>query len=1094
MLLLLFFCLSFHLFVELWLSKKRGTINSGGEIYFNEQGSTSELDQKTNTKTKAKPNEMNPPQSSNNKNTILPASQINRPTERKFAPAPANYVAGLGRGATGFTTRSDIGPARVAAAAATALTYTGPGQFIPGTSTAPPTVSFGAVPANYVAGRGRGAFGFGAPPPTATPMTGVAMPGTMPLLLQQQQQQHRGRGGDDDESSGGGGGAAFADSNFDNWSGFNDRGLFSTMSYEADDREADEQWEMVDKRMEQRKKKKLLSASDVMMNKSESSNSNTTATVVGGEENNQQKIAQQFVDLKRKLADVSVDEWSKIPEVADRSIKKRKFVRYSAVPDTLLERAQKESILSASSSASSSSSSSIVGGAQTDLRALGEARESIMRNQLKIAEDSVSGQTNIDPRGYLTGLDSLSIIDSAELGDLKRARELLRSVTTTNPTHAPAWIARARIEEIGARNDMARKYIMEGCERCGKHSEDIWLEAARLHPPKVAKSILARAVNTLTTDSIQIWLRAASLETSVKAKKNIIHKALEVMPNSVQLWKEAIELEEDENDARVLLSRAVEAIPQNVDLWLALARLETYKNAKIVLNKARKQLPSEPVIWIAAAELEEANLVQSGTVADTCVKHVQAIINKGLEQLAKYESVLNRENWIKYAKKAEEAKHIHTLNAIINSVIGWNLEESNKKHTWIKDAEEATREGFLSVARAIYSKAVSEFPNKAGLWRRFAMFEKKYGSSDAFIEVLKKAVVHRSEVEEFWLMCAKEIWVTKNDVDGARSILLEAASANPDSDNIWLAAVKLEFESGEYDKARELLEKARVNANAARVWMKSAVFERNAGHDQQEWNILKQAITEFPTCDKLWIMAGQWHERKSDIPSAREYYLRGLQNNPKSIALWLCLAKMEFNTGGATKARPVLDKARLRNPASPELWLASVRIEKKDIDVAKSVLAKALQECPKSGLLWAKSIDLEIRAKQKAQGALALRNCEDPLVFISIARILWRERKLDKAKEWLTRAITANKDLGDAWINLYAFELEHGTQESQEEVLKNCVLSDPHHGELWTKTSKDVKNHMMSTKDILITAALNLGVELEKDTFSTYVAPSEATE
>jgi len=27
-------------------------------------------------------------------------------------PAPVNYVAGLGRGATGFTTRSDLGPAR----------------------------------------------------------------------------------------------------------------------------------------------------------------------------------------------------------------------------------------------------------------------------------------------------------------------------------------------------------------------------------------------------------------------------------------------------------------------------------------------------------------------------------------------------------------------------------------------------------------------------------------------------------------------------------------------------------------------------------------------------------------------------------------------------------------------------------------------------------------------------------------------------------------------------------------------------------------------------------------------------------------------
>lgn len=27
-------------------------------------------------------------------------------------PAPAGYVAGLGRGATGFVTRPDIGPAR----------------------------------------------------------------------------------------------------------------------------------------------------------------------------------------------------------------------------------------------------------------------------------------------------------------------------------------------------------------------------------------------------------------------------------------------------------------------------------------------------------------------------------------------------------------------------------------------------------------------------------------------------------------------------------------------------------------------------------------------------------------------------------------------------------------------------------------------------------------------------------------------------------------------------------------------------------------------------------------------------------------------
>ena len=42
-------------------------------------------------------------------------------------------------------------------------------------------------------------------------------------------------------------------------------------------------------------------------------------------------------------------------------------------------------------------------------------------------------------------------------------------------------------------------------------------------------------------------------------------------------------------------------------LWLALARLETYTNARKVLNKARENCPTDRQIWITAAKLEEAN-------------------------------------------------------------------------------------------------------------------------------------------------------------------------------------------------------------------------------------------------------------------------------------------------------------------------------------------------------------------------------------------------------------------------------------------------------------------------------------------------------
>jgi pre-mRNA-processing factor 6 len=42
-----------------------------------------------------------------------PQALVNR-NKKHFlgVPAPLGYVAGVGRGATGFTTRSDIGPAR----------------------------------------------------------------------------------------------------------------------------------------------------------------------------------------------------------------------------------------------------------------------------------------------------------------------------------------------------------------------------------------------------------------------------------------------------------------------------------------------------------------------------------------------------------------------------------------------------------------------------------------------------------------------------------------------------------------------------------------------------------------------------------------------------------------------------------------------------------------------------------------------------------------------------------------------------------------------------------------------------------------------
>lgn len=77
--------------------------------------------------------------------------------------------------------------------------------------------------------------------------------------------------------------------------------------------------------------------------------------------------------------------------------------------------------------------------------------------------------------------------------------------------------------------------------------------------------------------SKKLWLQAANRETDKRSE--ILLKALEHIPNDVDLWKEAT-AGADDSKAKTLLYKAVQCVPHSTELWLALAKLETYDNAK----------------------------------------------------------------------------------------------------------------------------------------------------------------------------------------------------------------------------------------------------------------------------------------------------------------------------------------------------------------------------------------------------------------------------------------------------------------------------------------------------------------------------------
>lgn len=243
---------------------------------------------------------------------------------------PVNYVAGLGRGATGFTTRSDIGPAR-----------------------------------------------------------NLSGPDVAPITPTKNKEEE-----DDDKGD-------YSESNYDEFEGYGGSLYDPNAVYDQDDKEADEIWASVDKKMDLRRKARREAREKEEIEKYRQV---------------RPKIQSQFADLKKELSKVKTEEWDAIPEIGDHTQRYKKKTKtsfgYLPVPDSLLEKAKNENSFNSTLSLSQQK----YGGLETpltsdgittpssDLTQIGAARNLMLGLNLKKIEDSVEGQTVVDPKGYLTDL------------------------------------------------------------------------------------------------------------------------------------------------------------------------------------------------------------------------------------------------------------------------------------------------------------------------------------------------------------------------------------------------------------------------------------------------------------------------------------------------------------------------------------------------------------------------------------------------------------------------------------------------------------------------------------------------------------------
>ena len=956
--------------------------------------------------------------------------------------APENYVAGLGRGATGFTTRSDLGPARE-----------GPSED------------------QIKEALAKRAQQLGQAPPTAYGAT------------QKKEEPEE----NEDE---------FQDPE-------NETGLFSGGNFDAEDDAADRIYQDVDEKMEKRRKSRRLvcpfsitpsgpfnwahglsvplsyvqitdlSPFDIFREARE-------AQERAEYEANNPKIQQQFADLKRGLGSVTEEEWANIPEAGDLTRKNKRartsaLNRFYAVPDSVLAGArdsgQMDTTVHDDSATTNGAGADSADGTMTNFADIGAARDKVLQVRLDQAAqsgtDTVLGtSTNIDPKGYLTSLANTELkAGEVEVGDINRVRTLLDSVIKTNSRHGPGYIALARLEEVAGRTVAARKAIANGTEMC-PNSEAVWLEAMRLNDNHNAKIIAARGIQA-NPQSTQLFIGAADLETVPANRQRVLRRAIDALPKSEKIWRELINGVEEASEAKLLTAKAVEEIPLSVDLWLGLARLEVMTgnpmDAQKVLNRARLANPTSFRVWIAAARLAE----------ETGKGNPQTIVKRTVQSLARENAMLKREEWIAEAEKLEaEGGALLSLQAIIAETLGFGVDEDDdRKALFLEDSQASVAKGRYETARAINAYALRVFPTSERLWKYATEFERSYGTEISELQLLEKACEACPLSVHLWLALAKAKRKGEDGINESRRVLGKAFNQLSSNEDIYLAAVELEANTGNNNEARTLLERAREQAGTDRVWYKSVAFERQQGNDDVALELVITALELYPKQAKLHMQKGQIHTAQKKIPQAREAYNVGTRVCPTSVPLFLLLSRLEEAGGVVVRARSVLERGIMASPKSAELRLEAIRVERRagNFPQAKVLMAKALQALPTSGVLWSESIwYLEPRTQRKPRSIEAVKKCDnDPMLFVTVARVMWGERKLEKAGNWFEKAILLDADLGDTWGWYLKFLLQHGTEEKVKDVIAKAVGNEPKHGEVWQSVAKDPGNAGLGVEGVL---------------------------
>ncbi|KAH7358939.1 PRP1 splicing factor [Plectosphaerella cucumerina] len=910
-------------------------------------------------------------------------------------PAPENYIAGIGRGATGFTTRSDLGPAR----------------------DGPSDDQIKEAVAKRAAQLGLGADG------------------KKDAAKDEEKDDERFRDPD------------------------NEVGLFAGGLYDKDDEEADRIWQEVDEKMSKRRQKQREAREQAEREEYERNNPKISqqfadlkralgtvtdeewaalpevGDLTGKNKRARANLRERHYAVPDSVLAAARDSGEMSTTISDEVMADggdgtmTNFAKIGAARDKVLKSRLEQASQGGGDSGAGSSTSIDPKGYITSLdksMANGTQAQVADINRVRELLTSVIKTNPTSSGGWIAAarLEELA-------GKTVAARNVIARACEKCPKSVDVWLENIRLNDVRNAKIIAAEAIKKN-----DRSVELWVEAMRLeNEPRAKKRVIRLALDHIP-ESEALWKEAVNLEEDVVDARLLLAKATEIIPLSVDLWLALARLETPEN-AQKVLNRARKAVPTSHEIWIAAARLQEQialskgeAGAKVnVMKRAVNVLAKESAMpkreeWIAEAEKCE----EEGAVG-TCGDIIRETLGWGLD-----EDDDRKDTWIEDARGSINRGRYETARAIYSYALRVFV---NSKTLWLAAADLERNHGTKESLAQVLEKAVDACPKSEVLWMMLAKEKWMAGEVDDARRVLGRAFKQNPDNEDIWLAAVK-LEAENGQQERARKLLEDAREKAP-TDRVWMKSVVFERVLGNTEAALDLVQQAlQYFPASAKLWMLKGQIYEDLQKPGQAREAYSTGVKAAPRSVPLWLLYSRLEERSGLVVKARSVLDRARLAVPKSAELWCESVRVERRAGNANQARSLMAKALQEVPRSGLLWSEQIwhleaRTQRKprSLEAIKKVDNDPLLFVAVARLFWGE------RKLEKAQAwfekALVL-DSDNGDSWAWYYKFLLQHGTEEKREEVVTKCVLVEPRHGENW-QAVAKKPENARKEV-EEVLK----------------------------------------------------------